>query len=219
MRDEITHGELQALVGRLLASQEDERHSLARELHDDVCQRLARLEMDAYELERSMAADPAAKQRICGLREAIGGASAVIRAISQRLYPSIVEDLGLGPALRSLTDEFRRRQEIPTLYLEENVPDPIQPEIATLLYRITEEALRNVIRHAGETEVEVSLRGDAAALRLTVTDFGCGFDPAEAGSKLGLIAMEERARLAGASFRIESAPGAGALITVELPID
>jgi signal transduction histidine kinase len=210
--------ELRALVGRLLRAQENERHDLARELHDDVSQRLARLEMDVYELERSPSTDPQVnRQRIGEIREAIGSASSVIRAISHRLYPSIVEDLGLGPALRSLVEDFPKTGGIAVTYSEQNVPDPVRPEIATPLYRIAEEALRNAVQHAGQAQVTIDVKGSEAGLRLAIADSGCGFNLAETRSGLGLIGMEERAREVGATFRIESKPGAGTRVIVELP--
>jgi signal transduction histidine kinase len=210
--------ELRALVRRLFRDREDERHDLARELHDDVSQRLARLEMDVYELERSPSTDPQVnRQRIGEIRQAIGSASAVIRAMSHRLYPSIVEDLGLGPALRSLVEDFPKSDRIGVTYSEQNVPDPVRPEVATPLYRIAEEALRNAARHAGKAQVTIHLQGSEAGLRLAIADSGCGFNRAETRSALGLIGMEERAREVGATFRIESKHGAGTRVIVELP--
>jgi len=217
MQDETPREQLQALAGSLLRSREDERRSLARELHDDVSQRLARLDMDAYALERDMAALPDAQQRLGALREAVGGVSASIRSLSHRLHPSIIDDLGLAHALRSLTDEFRRREQIPAVFHEEIVPEPLPDGAAILLYRIAEEALRNVARHAGETHVEVSLQSLPAGLRVEIADFGRGFDLAESRTSLGLVRMQERAREAGATLHIVSTPGAGTRVTVELP--
>jgi signal transduction histidine kinase len=216
--EDVTAQELRALVGRLFRAQENERHDLARELHDDISQRLARLEMDVHDFERSLATGQQVdRQRLGEIREAIGSASAVIRAISHRLYPSIVEDLGLGPALRSLAEDSPQNERISVTYSEENVPDPVRPEVATPLYRIAEEALRNVEQHAGKARVTITLQGSQAGLRLAIADSGRGFNLAERRSAFGLMAMEERAREVGATFRIESKPGAGTRVIVELP--
>jgi signal transduction histidine kinase len=215
--EDVTAGEgRRELVASLLRSQEEERRGLARELHDDISQRLARLEMDADAFERSLSADPQANRRqIAELRHSIASVSTVIRAISHRLYPSIIEDLGLGPALRSLVDNFRDREQMSATYFDENVPEDVPQETATLLYRLVEDALRTVAEQAETISVQVTLQGGREGLRLEI--LARGFEAASVGAGIALIAMEERARVAGASFRIESAAGEGARISVDLP--
>jgi len=216
--DVAVQGRLRSLIGRLFRTQEKERRDLARELHDDISQRLARLEMDVYEFERSPSDDPEVnRERLGKIREGIAAASAVIRAISHRLYPSIVEDLGLGSGLRALVEDFRRRDRLDATYSEKHVPDRIPPDVTTQLYRIAEEALRNVVQHAGNARVTVTLEGAGSGLHLAIADTGRGFNPVEMGSALGLIALQERMREIGATVRIESKPGAGTRVTVELP--
>jgi two-component system, chemotaxis family, CheB/CheR fusion protein len=211
--------DLRALARSLFTSQEDERRRVARELHDDVSQRLARLEMDADQLERQMGGDPAgAGERIRRFRDEIATLSTDVRAISHRLHPSIIEDLGLGPALRSLVDDFRDREQMIASYFEESVPQAVPLETATVVYRIAQEALRNVAKHAGKTHVKVTLRGGPGVLRLAVIDSGVGFDQEDARAGLGLISMEERARQVGATLDVESSLGEGTKVVVEAPL-
>ncbi len=178
---------------------------MARELHDDVSQRLALLEMQGAETP--------------GLRDAIRQLSQDIRDISHRLHPKIIEDLGLASALQALSDEFRDREHMITSFFQQDVPETIPPETAISLYRIAQEALRNVAKHAGRTHVKISLRGEGGRLQLQVSDSGIGFDVEDLRSGLGLISMEERARQIGATFRIECALGEGTRITVDAPLN
>jgi signal transduction histidine kinase len=211
--------QLRALVRGLLAQQETDGRQVARELHDDFSQRLARMEMDADQLERDLDRDlGAARRRLDALRAAIGSLSADLRAISRRLHPSIVEHLGLGAALRALVDDFRDREQMTAAYFEENVPEAVAGTVALAIYRIAQEALDNVAAHAGKTRVRIMLRGGAGRLRLEVWDGGAGFDPAEARAGLGLIAMEERAIELGGTLVVGSATGAGTRVVVEIPV-
>lgn len=211
--------ELRALTGSLMTSQEEERRRLARELHDDINQRLAVLSMDGQEILRNFGENPAAvRQKLQETLTRMGQLAEDVRGLSHRLHPSIIEDLGLAPALRSLTEEFGEREGMITTFQAEGVPQDLSFEVGTGLYRIAQEALRNIGKHAGRTHVKVTLRGNSASLELQVTDAGRGFDPESKRSGLGLISMEERARLIGATFRVQSAPGEGTKITVHVPL-
>ncbi|HVW07166.1 MAG TPA: CheR family methyltransferase [Bryobacteraceae bacterium] len=214
-----TQDELRALAGSLFTSQEDERRRVARELHDDIAQRFAILEIETQNILAEIGVDPAkVRQRTEHLRTEIAAASNEIRRIAHALHPSALEDLGITPALGALVENFRGTEHMIATFSAVDVPSPIPIEVATGLYRIAQEALRNATKHAGRAHVKVLLRGADSGIRLQVTDSGEGFDPQARRTGLGLISMEERARLMGGSLNIESKPGEGTRITVEVPL-
>ena len=211
--------ELRALTGGLITAQEEERRRVARELHDDIGQRLAKLDLDGSTIEEQMEADPSsAKERLRQLRSDLETLAGEVRRVSHRLHPSMLEDLGLQTALRSLVEEFGERERMITTFSEQEVPDAIPLDVSTGLYRISQEALRNVTKHAGRTHIKVNLRGVAGGIELQILDAGLGFDPSDKHSGLGLISMEERARLIGGRLRVQSALGKGTDITVNVPL-
>jgi two-component system CheB/CheR fusion protein len=213
-----TQSELRALAASLFTSQEDERRRVARELHDDICQRLAALEIDARQIEPRIAGAPQqAREDVEKLGNAVSALSDEVRRISHTLHPSAIDDLGIAPALRALVSEFRQREQMIATFTARDVPDHLPPATATGLYRIAQEALRNVAKHAGKTHVKVLLAGSPQGIRLQISDSGEGFQAAERRAGLGLISMEERARLIGGRFAIESKPGEGTRVTVEVP--
>ena len=211
--------DLRALTGSLLTTQEDERRRIARELHDDVSQRLAGLDMDTDEVERTIAANPVqAREK---LRKVRGGISAIaedIRNLSHNLHPSIIEDLGLAPALRALTEDIDRNEEVIVTFSARNVPNSIPVEVSTVLYRIAQEAIRNAVKHAGRTHVKVQLLGVQDGLQLEIADAGHGFDTSEDRAGLGLISMQERARIVGGTLQITSSQGHGTKVLVHVPL-
>lgn len=218
---ELTHTreELRALARSLFTSQENERRRVARDLHDDISQRLARLAMDLDEVRRDVEGkDGDLVVRIQKTQSDVASLSADVRGISHQLHPSILEDLGLGVALRALTEEFRDREHMIASFFEADVPEHISTDIATELYRITQEALRNVAKHAGKTHVKVTLRAEAGRLRLQVVDAGLGFNLDDRRSGLGLVSMAERARQLGATLTVESALGEGTRVVVDMPL-
>ncbi len=213
-----TEEELRSLAARLFTSHEEERRRVARELHDDISQQLAMLANDVEQLRQRIPDDQAeVRGRLEALREAAAALSDELRRISHALHPSILDDLGLPTALRSLVAEFAEREHMPSNFTHRNVPGGLSHEVAGTLYRISQEALRNVAKHAGRTHVRVSLIGTDSVLRLSIRDLGEGFDPSD-GRGLGLISMEERARLVGGTFRISSALGEGTTVQVEVPL-
>jgi two-component system CheB/CheR fusion protein len=214
-----TQSELRALAGSLFESQENERRRVARELHDDISQQLALLEMSLTELEQSGSSDPAELRRhTAGLRERTAKLSDDVRTMSHRLHPSALDHLGLPAALKALVQDFGEREAMPATFMRQNVPESIPAEVAGVLYRITQEALRNVAKHAGKTHVKVVLQGLESQLRLQVTDLGEGFDLDDARGGLGFISMAERARLVKADFKVESALGRGTTVTIDVPL-
>jgi signal transduction histidine kinase len=205
------------LAGGLLSVQEEERRRLARELHDDLTQRLAVLAIDAGKLERQLEDLPGEiREKIGQMKEQIVKLSSDVHDISRQLHPSIIDDLGLGQAIRSECVNFTRREGIAVQYESENIPAKIPRDISVCLFRIVQEGLRNIAKHAKVAEAKVKLESDGQTITLEIEDSGVGFDPTrkrgEAG--LGLVSMEERTRLIQGQFRVHSQPGQGAVIQV-----
>lgn len=213
-----TQSELRGLNAYLFKLQEEERERVARELHDDVSQRLSLLELLLNEV-RIEEASETNRGKILSARQQIGSLNTDVRQISHRLHPAILKDLGLSAALKALVTEFGEREDMPATYLTQTLPDGWSSEAATAIYRIAQEALRNVAKHAGKTHVKVVLCGEGDRLQLKVVDFGIGFDQEAESSHpgLGMISMQERARLAGGTLKVTSQLGEGTTVTVDVP--
>jgi signal transduction histidine kinase len=209
-----------ALSRRLIHAQEEERARLARELHDDVTQRLARLAIDAGRLDRGMNGDSAGEV-MRSVRDGLVRLSADIHALSYRLHPSVLEDLGLAEALKAECERFSRQESIPSDLKLGDLPAGIPPDPALCLFRVAQGALRNVARHARARGVQVLLRGMDGGVQLAVRDDGIGFDPTVQKNPrtLGLASMDERVHLAGGELDIESAPGHGTTIVAWVPLE
>jgi len=213
-----SQGELRELTGSLLTSQETERRRIARELHDDLSQRLAQIEIDCDQVQQGIATDPqTAASRLQAVRAGLGKLSEDVRQLSHRLHPATIENLGLAPALKAFVDDVDRQEDLIATFESSGVPQKIPVNTSTALYRIAQEALRNVVKHAGRTHVRIELRGEPDSLRLIISDAGKGFDPALQRGGLGLISIGERARMIGATLSLQSEPGRGTTITVNVP--
>ena len=217
-----TQQELRNLTAHLFAAQEEERQRVARELHDDLGQRLSLLDLTLAGLGPAQP-QPEASQKIEEARKQVQSLSTDVRNLSHHLHPAVLDDLGLSAALKALVAEFGKREGMPATYVGRNLPDlPPQPG-ATAVYRITQEALRNVAKHAGVTHVKVILETRDGNLHLEVRDLGAGFDTeseADAPTQgLGMITMRERARLAHGTLSIQSALGEGTTVIADIPYD
>jgi signal transduction histidine kinase len=206
------------LSGRLIHAQEEERSRLARELHDDVTQRLASLAIDAGREERNRP-DHATASRMRTMREGLVRLSEDVHALSYRLHPSILEDLGLADALRSECERFSQVCAVQVEMTLQDIPEKLPNEVALCLFRIAQEALRNIARHAGAERVELRLRRLDGGLQLAVSDDGVGFDATRIGtrSSLGHASMRQRAFFLGGSLEINSGPGHGSLVIAWVP--
>jgi signal transduction histidine kinase/ABC-type uncharacterized transport system substrate-binding protein len=205
-----------ALSSRLITSQEEERARIARELHDDVTQRLAALAIAAGREERKVG--PAGGATMLSMRQGLVRLSEDVHALSYRLHPSILEDLGLVAALQSDCDRF---SQCPVrLELDDgDIPERLPRDAALCLYRIMQEGLRNVARHAQASRVEVRLRCFDGGLQLSIRDDGVGFDTARrAGGSLGLASMQQRATLVGGKMHIDSGRGRGTTLVAWVPL-
>lgn len=207
------------LSGRLIRAQEEERARLARELHDDITQRLARLAMDVGECELGNTGEPPTRG-VREVREGLVRLSEDVHALTYRLHPSVLEDLGLAEALRAECERFSRQESVRTDVRIQQLPEPVCPETALCLFRVGQEALRNVERHAKASSVKVSLLVTDGGLQLAVQDDGQGFVPTEERNRpsLGLASMRERVHLLGGELDVDSAPGRGTTIVAWVPL-
>lgn len=216
--EKLAHDKLRALADQVIIAQEDERRRISRELHDDVTQRLAALGIELGLLKRSDAQrDPEIERELTRLQGEVLRLSEDIRQLSHSLHPSVLEHSTLTAALEAYCREFTRQTGISTTFTHRDVPAEISQPVAIAFYRIAQEALRNVSLHSGATSSSVVLSGEN--LTLNVIDNGRGFSPAQAmkSKGLGLVSMEERARLAGAIVSIESVPGEGTTVSAQIP--
>ena len=206
------------LSGRLINAHEEERSRLARELHDDVTQRLALLAIDAGRGEPILPA--AGGKAMRALREGLIRLSEDVHALSYRLHPSILEDLGLIEALKTECERFGRMASIAVDLKTQEVPEPLPHAVGLCLYRIAQEALRNVGRHAGASAVQVSLRRLDGGVQLAVRDNGAGFDPAQQRDRpsLGHASMRQRIYQLNGELEVESAPGHGTTVLAWVPL-
>ena len=210
---------LRELGGRLIAAQEEERRDIARQLHDDVSQRLALLsvEIEHLELHRGHASDRG--ERWKALSRAAAGIGTDVHRISHRLHPSRLDALGLVAAISGLCQELFSQQSLHVRFTHVAVPHAIPGDVALCLYRIVQEALQNVIKHSGRMEAEVHLEGSVNGLLLRIADPGGGFTPERReGVGLGLLSMRERAHALGGDFVVQTAPGRGTRIGARIAL-
>jgi PAS domain S-box-containing protein len=209
------------LGGRLINAQEDERGRIARELHDDMSQRLALLAMD-LELTGQSPPPSAAElgTRMKELSHRAKELSSDLHHLSYRLHPRSLERLGLSVAIKSLCREISEQQAIQIQFTENNVPETIPDDAALCLYRVTQESLQNVVKHSKANNVQVMLELDTKDIRLVVSDGGVGFDTEEVRGRngLGIISMRERLRAIGGRLTIRSQPDEGTRIEAFVPI-
>jgi PAS domain S-box-containing protein len=214
-RKEMEHA-LSDVARRLVEAQERERARIARDLHDDINQRLALLSMEVSQLEANPSEiGPRGRE----LRKRIGEIAADVQALAQDLHPSKLEYLGAVAGMKNWCRDFAERQNL-KLDFTTNVRNPLPPEVGVVFFRVLQEALQNSVKHSGAKRVRVQLREDSEALHLVVRDSGRGFDIEEAAngrSGLGLTSMRERVRLVNGTIRIESKLMCGTAIHVRVP--
>jgi signal transduction histidine kinase len=189
-------------------------------MHDDWTQRLALLGIDVAKLEKYLGTPDKALPLLRAMQDQLVSLSEDMHALSRQLHPSILDDLGLAEALRSECASFSRREGIAVAYHPEGIPAAMPRDVALCVYRVAQEALRNLAKHAAVQEAWVSLVAIGPELRLRVQDKGAGFDPAGGHPQpgLGLSSMEERVRLIGATLAVTSAPGRGTTVEVCVPL-
>jgi len=229
--DEVlrTREELKRLSMRLVEAHEQERRALSRELHDEVGQSLSALLLDVAIASASAPPDNTElAERHKSIRRLAEQTLHVIRNMSLLLRPSMLDDLGLLPALEWQARETSRRTGTAVEVESKGLPEELPEQIRTCIYRVVQEALNNCVRHAAATRVDIILRVVGKRFLILIRDDGVGFDPratrggsaAGAGrAGVGLIGLEERVRTLGGMVRVESSPGRGCLVQAELPLE
>ncbi len=214
--------ELETLAGKLIAAQEQERRRIARELHDDFNQRLAALSLDLERLGLHPSSQPdSPDQQLAIIRGHVAKLSDDLHDLAYRLHPSLLEHVGLEVAVRDHVAEFAKRTGLSVTFTAREVPSALAPEMATNLFRVMQESLQNVSKHAKATEVTVKLSGSSKGVGVSVRDNGKGFDNEDRQTRvrgLGLLSMQERARLLGGFLRIHSIPHDGTKVCVWIPL-
>jgi signal transduction histidine kinase len=215
---EMRRQEQQDFTRQLISAQEAERARLARELHDDITQRLACLAIDAGRVEQG-AGGSAAGETMRSVRESLVRISKDVHSLSYQLHPSLLEDLGLAQALRAECERFSRQEGIPCKVSLCELPDALPHSAALGLFRVAQEALRNIARHARAGAVGVTLRHLDGGLQLAIQDDGIGFDSPlkRKRTSLGLASMRERMHLLNGELDIESAPSHGTTVLAWAP--
>jgi len=215
-----SRAELRVLAGRLIRAQEDERKRVARELHDDLTQRLSALQIGSAGLARLTPAGEPARAGFMAHEENIAEVVEEVRRLAYDLHPAILTHLGLRAALKSFCVKFSGREEIDVDFSAQKEPAGLSEEIALCLYRVTQEGLRNVAKHSGAKSASVVLKTVQGVLHLTIQDRGRGFDVDGKmdGEGLGLLGMKERVRLVHGTIRVRSRPGYGTRIEVRVPV-
>jgi PAS domain S-box-containing protein len=212
---------LASVSRKLIEAQEQERTRIARELHDDIGQRLALL---AIELEQVRQVSPdlsiEVRSRIAALQKHTTEIASDVQSLSHELHSSKLEYLGIATAMSAFCKEFSDQQNVEVVFAHDEVPRKLPPDISLCLFRVLQEALQNALKHSGVRHFDVELSYGSDQLHLTVTDSGAGFESkAERGSRgLGLISMEERVKLLNGTFSIESRPKRGTTIHASVPL-
>jgi signal transduction histidine kinase len=211
---------LQEMGGRLIHAQEAERSRIARELHDDISQQLALL---GIEIQRMVEALPETAAPMRSRLQEIWGKtheiSQDVQRISHQLHSSKLEHLGLVAALKSLLHEFTRKHHIGGQIRFRDIPAPPDKEVSLTLFRVAQEALRNVGKHSAATSIRIELVGESAGWLMRISDDGVGFDAsAKIFGGLGMISMKERLRLVNGELSIWSRPGLGTQVEARVPL-
>jgi signal transduction histidine kinase len=221
-----TQQELKELSARLVSAQEEERRAISRELHDEVGQSLSALLMEAGNAAASVPSDSAdVRRHVESIKKLAEASVTIIRNMTLLLRPSMLDDFGLVPALEWQAREVSKRTGL-RVHVDfhvganagsDEVPDELPDDLRTCIYRVVQEALHNCARHSQARSVKVVVKQERSKIILSVEDDGRGFD-ARRVRGLGLVGMEERVNHLGGAFEIESEPGSGTRVAVELPL-
>lgn len=218
-----SHREIQSLAGRLIVAQEAERTRIARDLHDDVSQQLAALSIALSTLKRRVGATAGGMDiqgELALLLQRTSALAENVRNLSHDLHPGVLRHAGLVAALAGHCADLRRQHSLDVTFHTEGDVDSVDPETALCLYRVAQEALRNVVSHAAAAHAEVRLTRESNGIQVTISDDGQGFDARarERRQGLGLTSIQERVRLAGGTVTILSEAKKGTRVRVEIPV-
>jgi len=211
---------LQELSKRLINAQEEERRRLARELHDDLSQRMALLSFELEQLRQTK--KPGDRHlRIESLQDQIKEISADIHRLSYKLHPSKLDHLGLAPAIKSLCEELSTKGKLEVSLEQTGFPADLPKDVTLCVFRIAQEALQNCTKHSGAASAHLVLKHTSDEVQLSVSDDGCGFEMKSdtVGKGLGFTSMRERLRIVGGKMKIHSRPMQGTLIEVSVPLN
>ena len=220
----VSYERIRQMAGRLINAQEAARAEIARDLHDDVCQRLTSVSMGVGSLKNATGSleDPTMQEGIAELDRGTRDAFESLRRLSHDLHPATLRLLGLVPALRSHCHEIAKRHGGQVQFSSADGIGAVHPDVAVCFFRIAQESLRNSVLHGGAKQMTVTLGREGDELNLTVVDDGQGFDVTAVrsdGRGLGLVTMEERVNLVGGHLSIVSVPGQGTTVRVRGPVD
>jgi PAS domain S-box-containing protein len=211
---------LASVSRRMIEAQEQERTRIARELHDDVGQRLALFSINLTQLHQGPTNAAETRSRAAELTNQISDIATDVQALSHRLHSSKLEYLGLATAMRSFCQEFGEQQKVEVDFETHDLPSPLSSDISLCLFRVLQEALHNSAKYSGVRHFEVRSWGTPSEVHLTVRDFGSGFDVdlAKAGRGLGLISMDERLKILKGTLSIESQLKRGTTVHAFVPL-
>lgn len=209
-----TEEQLQFMVNQVMGIQERERLRLSRELHDGIGQSLFSL---LIRIDRMIAGAPALKDELEGLRSQVADMMQEVRSLARDLRPSVLDDLGVVPAIRSYIDSFTSHYGV-KVKLDSRISGRLTVEKETAVYRVVQEALTNIGKYADVDEASVSLAIRDGWLEARIEDKGAGFVRGEVPKGVGLFSMEERARAVGGTLTVESAPGRGTTVLLRVPV-
>lgn len=218
------HEQMRHLSRQLLLTQEEERRRISRELHDEIVQTLVGINVHLASLSVKARVDVKDLRRKIGRTQRLVEKSVdIVHRFARELRPTVLDDLGLVPALQSFTKEFAKRTHIHISFVASTGVDMLNDTQRTVLYRVTQSALANVDKHAQATEARVTLRKLKKIIRLEIHDNGKSFDLdrvlfAKRHKRLGLLGSRERVEMVGGTFNVESSPGKGTTISAEIPV-
>ena len=208
----------EALAGRIIVSQEQERQRIARELHDDLSQKMALLNLEVAQIADEVPFDEP-RTRLVKLSYQVGEIANELSDLSHKLHPSRLQALGLKESVRLLCDEISEQRQVNVVFRSAELPRSVDPGVSLCLYRITQEALHNVAKHSRARHASVELTREGNHLHLQIVDTGVGFDPAAVNrAGLGLVSMRERVGVLKGHLSILASPGAGTRIGVRVPL-
>jgi signal transduction histidine kinase len=211
---------LSNLSRRLIDAQEQERVWIARELHDDICQRLAMLSTQIVKTARGRLSALPLGDQLEQISQQCSDLTGDVQALSHKLHPSMLENLGLVMAIKSFSREFSEQNNAVVDFTDRNIPKALPREVSLSLFRVVQEALHNALKHSREKHFKVLVKAVAGEIELEVIDQGVGFDVTSAASRngLGLVSMAERISLVNGNFNVYSQPNAGTRIHVRVPL-
>jgi PAS domain S-box-containing protein len=212
---------LEKVSGQLIEAQEKERSRIARDLHDDICQRLALLSMEIEQANRiSDKSSVNTKMSLEEIRKHCSEIAGDVQSLSHQLHSSKLDYLGIVAAIRGFCGEFSKQHEVTIEFSERNVPAHLPKDVSLCLFRVAQEALHNAVKYSGVNRFAVEVSGMEDAVQLVVSDDGAGFNVEEAKKTpgLGLLSMQERIHLVHGNFTVESKPWHGTRVIVSVPV-